>query len=94
MRGAKSVIHIKIAEFSECFRKFRVVCFLFRMEADVLKQSDIAVLHMIDDFFRHVANRLLAENDRLMDKRIQIFANGTKRIFFDALSFRPAKVRH
>src|SRR6266571_672237 len=78
MRGAKGVVHIKIAEFRERLREFWIVRFLFRPEADVLEQSDIAILHMTDDFFRHLANRLLAENDWLMDERVQIIADWTE----------------
>src|SRR5260370_37425224 len=93
MRGAKGVVHIKIAESRERLREFWIVRFLFRLEADVLEQSDIAILPMSDDFFRHLANRLLAKNDWLMDERVQIIADWTEGIFVHALSFRPAKMR-
>src|SRR5437763_1011709 len=78
MRCPKGVVHIQIAKFRERLREFWIVRFLFWLEADVLEQSDIANLHMIDDFFWRVANRLLAENDRLMDERVQIIADWTE----------------
>src|SRR5437867_5903198 len=88
------IVYIKIAKFRERLRKRGIVRFFLRLKADVLEQGDIAALHMIDDFFWHVPNRVLTEYDGLMDKRVQIIANRTKRIFFHTLSFRPAKVRH
>src|SRR6266699_1841841 len=78
MRCAKGVVHIKIAKFRERLREFWIVRFLFWLEADVLEQSDIATLHMTDDFFRHLTNRLMAENHWLMDERVQIIADWTE----------------
>src|SRR6266513_3038926 len=78
MRCAKGVVHIQIAKFCESLSEFWIVRFLFLLEADVLEQSDIANLHMTDDFFRHLANRLLAENDWLMDELVQIIADWTE----------------
>src|SRR5438034_4089559 len=88
------IVYIKIAKFRERLREREIVRFFFRLKADVLEQGDIAALHMIDDFFWHFSNRVMTEYDRLMDKRVQIIANRTKRIFFHGLPFRPAKVRH
>ena len=67
---AKGVVHINIAEFRECFGKFRIIRFLFWLEPDVLKQSDIAVLHVVNDFFRNFPNRVVAENNGLMYERV------------------------
>src|SRR5947208_16301391 len=49
---------------------------------------------MLNDFLRHVTNGVVTENDGMMDQRMQIFADWTKRIFFHRLAFRPAKMRH
>ena len=78
MRRAKCVIHIKIAQFGQRFREFRIVRLLLRLEADVLEQGDIAILHVANDFFWHVPNRVVTENDGLVDQRVQIIADRTK----------------
>ena len=49
---------------------------------------------MLNNFLRHVTNGVVAENDGMMDQRIQILADWAKRIFFRWLSLRPAEVRH
>src|SRR5213592_4787912 len=67
---AKGVVHINIAEFRECFGKFRIIRFLFWLEPDGLKQSDIAVLHVVNDFFRNFPNRVVAENNGLTDEQV------------------------
>src|SRR2546430_9773956 len=36
----------------------------------------------------------MTEDDRLMDQRVQIIADRTKRIFLNALSFWATKMRH
>src|SRR6266545_1601851 len=94
MRCAKRIVDIEIAKFGQCFRKFRVIRFFLRLEADVLEQSDIAILHMINDLLRHLPKRVVTENDRLMDKRMQIIADRTKGIFLHMLSVGPAKMRY
>jgi len=40
---------------------------LHRLESQVLQECNVAGLHMLDDFLRHFANRVVTENDRLMD---------------------------
>src|SRR4029453_13948929 len=93
-RRAECVVDVEIAKFRQRFREFRIVCFFLGLEADVLEQSDIAVLHMRNDFLRHFPNCVVAENDRLMDERMQMFADRAKRIFWHRLSVGPAKMRH
>ena len=78
MRRAERIVYIKITEFRECFREFRIVRFFLRLETDILEQSDIAILHVANDFFWNLTNCVVTENDGLMDKRMQIIADGTK----------------
>src|SRR5213080_847305 len=63
VRGAKRVVHIKIAQFRERLRKFRIVGFLPWLEPKILKQRDVTVPHVVNDFFWHIADRVLTEND-------------------------------
>src|SRR2546421_3204564 len=49
---------------------------------------------MLNDFLRHLAICMVTENDWLMNQRVQIVADWTKRIFFNWLPLGPAKVRH
>ena len=94
MGRTECIVDVEIAEFRQSFREFRIVRFFLRLKAKVLEQRDIAVLHMLNDFFRHFPNCVVTENDRLMDERMQIFADRTKGIFWHALSVGPAKMRH
>ena len=94
MSRAERIVHIKIAKFRERLRKHRIVRFFLRLEADVLEQRDIAILHVANDFYRHLTNCVMTEDDRLMDQRVQIIADRTKRILLNALSFWATKMRH
>src|SRR5215470_7470076 len=49
---------------------------------------------MLNNLPWYVPDRVMTENDRLMDEGVQIIADWTKRIFFDGLAFWAAKVRH
>src|ERR1043165_2214603 len=51
MRGAKRVVHIRIAERCELAREIIVVPFLFRMETEILEQKDLAILQRRDFLF-------------------------------------------
>src|SRR5439155_2274059 len=92
--GPKRIVHIEIAKFCERFRKLRIIGFFFRLEADVLEQSDIAVLHVVKDLLRRFPDRNVTEYHWLMNERVQVIADRAERIFLDALPFGPAKVRH
>src|SRR5438093_11955019 len=94
MSGAKSIVDVKIGETGERFGKIRIVRFFSGLESQVLEERHVAVLHVLYDFSRHVANRVVTENDRLMNQRVQIIADRTKRIFFNWFAFGPAKVLH
>ena len=94
VRSAKGIVHIQIAKFGKRLREGRVIGFLARLEADILEQRDIAVLHVLDDFSWHVANCVMAKNDGLMNQRMQIFADRAQRIFFRRLSLGPSEMRH
>src|SRR6266404_5590998 len=49
---------------------------------------------MRDNSLRNAANRLGAENDRMIDERMQMIADWSQRIFFHTLAFWPAEMRH
>src|SRR5438094_5651555 len=93
MSGAKSIVDVKIGETGERFGKIRIVRFFSGLESQVLEERHVAVLHVLYDFFRHVANRVVTENDRPMNKRVQIIADRTKRICVSWIAFVPSKVR-
>src|SRR4030095_2593653 len=94
MSRAECIVDVEIAQLRQRFRELRIVRFFPRLEADVLEQSYIAVLHMLNDFFRHLPNGVVTKNNRLMDERMQLFADRTKGIFWHRLSVGPAKMRH
>src|SRR6266571_8516649 len=93
VRRAKGIVHIKIAQLGERLGELWIVRLLTRLKPNILEQRDIAVLHVLNDFLRHVTNGVVTENDGLMDQRMQIFADWPKRIFLRRLALGPAKVR-
>ena len=68
VRGAKRVVHIKIAKFGQRLRKVGIVSFLAGLKAEILKQHDIAASHVVNDFLRHLANRVVTKNDGVMNQ--------------------------
>src|SRR4029077_17230020 len=74
--------------------EFWIVRLLTRVETNIFEKRDIAVLHVLNDFLRHVTNGVVTENDGMMDRGMQIFADWSKRIFLHRLSFGPSKVGH
>ena len=94
VRGAKSIVHVKIAQLGKRLGEFWIVRFLPGLEPNILEQRDIAVLHVLNDFLRHLTNRVVTENDRVMDQGMQIIADWTKRIFLNRLALGPAEMRH
>jgi len=57
----KGVVHINIAEFRECFGKFRIVCFLFRLKPDILSKATSPFSMWLMTFFRNLSDRVVAE---------------------------------
>src|SRR5262245_2474611 len=94
VRGAESIVHIKIAQLSKRLGEFWIVRFLTWLKPNILEQGDIAILHVLNDFLRHITGGVVTENDGLMDQRVQIFADRAKRIFLRWLSLRPAEMGH
>src|SRR5205807_2423821 len=91
---AESIVDIKIAQLRQRFGELWIVRFLARMEADVLEQCDIAIIHVTDDFFRDLPDRVGAEGDGMFDQRMKMIGHWSERIFFDRLSLRAAEMRH
>ena len=46
-----------------------------------------------DDFFRDLPDRVVAERDRVIDERVQVFADRPQRILLDRLPLRPPEMR-
>src|SRR5215472_9763163 len=94
VRGAESIVHIKIAQLGKTLGESWIVRLFTWLKPNILEQRDIAILHVLNDFLRHITDGVVTKNDGLMDQRVQIFADWTKRIFLRWFSFGPAKVRH
>ena len=75
VRGAKGIVHIKIAQLGERLGELWIVRLLTGLKPNILQQRDIAVLHVLNDFLRHVADRVMTENHGMVDQRMQIFAD-------------------
>src|SRR5438132_2088800 len=48
---------------------------------------------MSNNFFRHFPDRVITENHRLLEERMQMIANWPKRVLIHALSLWASKVR-
>src|SRR5207253_4744348 len=94
MRGPEGIIDIDVAEFRESTGELWVVRFLPGMKTQIFQERDVAVLHRGDDLFRHLANYVVTEDDRLIDQGVQMIADWSERVFLDTFSLRPAEVRH
>src|SRR6476619_4977008 len=75
VRGAKGIVHVKIGRLGKRFGEFWIIRFLTWVKPNILEQRDIAILHVVNDFLRHITSSVVAENDGMMDQRMQIFAN-------------------
>ena len=94
VRGAKGIVHVKITQLGKRLGEFWIIRFLTGLKPNILEQRDIAVLHVVNDFLRHITNGVVTENDGMMDQGMQIFANWPKRIFLNRLALGPAEMRH
>src|SRR5215475_9493771 len=94
VRGAEGIIHVKISQLGERLGEFWIIRLFTRLKPNVFEQRNIAVLNVLNDFLRHVTDRVMTKNDGLVNQRMQIFAYGPKRIFLRRLSLGPAEVRH
>src|SRR6476646_1795972 len=94
VRGAKGIGYVKIAQLGKRFGEFWIIRFLTGLKPNILEQRDIAVLHVVNDFLRHISNGVVTENDGMMDQGMQVFANWPKRIFVNRLALGPAEMGH
>src|SRR5919106_2145056 len=94
VRSTEGIVYIQIAQLGKSLGEFWIVRLLTGSEPNILQQRDISVLHVLNDFLRHVTNGVMTETDGLMDQRMQIFADRAKRIFLRRLSLGSAKMRH
>src|SRR5215831_14846121 len=94
MRGAKGIVHVKIAQLGEAVGEFWIIRLFTGLKPNIFEQRDIAVLHVLNDFLWHATDRVMTKNDGLVNQRMQIFAYGPKRIFLRRFSLGPAKVGH
>ena len=90
----KGIVHVKITQLGKRLGEFWVICLLTSLKPNILEQCDIAVLHVLNDFRRHIADGVVTENDGVMDQGMQVFADWPKRIFLHRLSLGPAEMRH
>src|SRR4029453_7285045 len=94
VRGTESIVHIKIAQLGKRLGEFCIVRLLTWLKPNILEQGDIAILHVLNDFLRHITNGVVTENDGLMNQRMQIVADWPQRIFLNWLALGPTEMRH
>ncbi len=92
MRGREGVVDIEIAELGEFGGESRIVLFLAFVEARVLEQENVAVLHRRDRFRRDVADAVGGEGDRTAKDFGDRRGDGPERILGVRPALRPAEM--
>ena len=67
MGSGKGVVDIEVAELGEVLDKGRIVLFLALVEAGVLQEQDVAVLHFRDRRGGGLADAVGRKRDRALD---------------------------
>ena len=75
MGRAEGVVDINFTEFGQRLREFGVVRFFLRLKAQILQQRHVTVLHVLNNFLRNIANRVVTEDDRLSNQSVQMIAD-------------------
>ena len=92
VRGRESVVDIDVAELGQLLDEGRIVLFLSLVEAGVLQQQHIAVLHRGDGFLGRFADAVVREGDMLLEDVRDARRDRLQRLLRIA-SLRPAEMR-
>ena len=93
MGGGERVVDIEVAELGELFHKRRIVLLLAFMEAGVLQQQHVAVLHFGDRSRGRLANAVGGEGDRALHDVGDRRGDGFKRIGLVRPALGPPEMR-
>ncbi len=91
--GGEGVVDVEVAELGEAFDDRRVVLFLALVEAGVLEQQDVAVLHFGDGGGGDVADAVGRKADRTADDLGDGGGDGTQRILLVRAALGTAEMR-
>ena len=92
MRGGEGVVDIDIAELGQCIDEGGIVLLLRFVEAGVLQQHDVAVLHRGDRLRRNLADAIGGEADRAAEVFGDGRGDGPQRIGFVRPALGPAEM--
>ncbi len=87
MRGAEGIADEYIAERGQGFGESRIILFFFAVEAQVFKQSDIAVFKGADDSFSLWADAVFGKGNRFAEKFAEMIDQRFERIFGNRSAF-------
>ena len=93
MGGGEGVIDIDVAELGELVDMGRIVLLLALMEAGVLEQKHVAVLHLGDRVVGRLADAVGREGDRPLDDVGDRGGDGFERIGLVRAALGPAEMR-
>ncbi len=93
MGGGEGVIDVDVAELGELVDMGRIVLLLALMEAGVLEQKHVAVLHLGDRVVGCLADAVGRKGDRPLDDVGDRRGDGLQRIGFVRAALRPAEMR-
>ncbi len=92
--GAESIVDIDITKSGQTLCKFRIVCFLFCIEADILKQQYITLIQSGDLSGDFTANNILGKHHGFTQKFRKAFGNGGHGEFRVLLSLGSSEMAH
>ena len=90
--GREGVVDIDVAELGHLLDESRIVLLLALVEAGVLEQEDVAVLHFGDGVGGDLPDAVVREGDRALDDLGDRGSDGLQRIFLVPGAFRPAEM--
>ena len=91
--GGEGIVDVDVAELGELFDIGRIVLLLALVEARVLEQQNVAVLHCPDRVGGHFANAVADEADRPADDLSDRLGDRSQRIGFVRTALRAAEMR-
>src|SRR5206468_12664781 len=94
MRSAERVVHVLLGKRSKAFREGGVVLLLLGMKSEVLEQEDAAagVVHLVDDAFRDVADRILGKRHGAAEQLRQAVGDRPQAEMWVRTAFRPPEM--
>ncbi len=93
MRRAESIVHVKVSDLREFFRKCRIVRLFLFVITDILQQHDLARQHGADDSLHFFADAIIDKIHVMTEQVGQFGRDWAQRHRRLSLALRAAEVR-